>query len=414
MLRVWTRISLLLLTTFILVLWTVQRIAEQVIHDHIFTYVNGVLYSTPGYRGLTIGDAERRLSYLLSRDSGGSMVDGGVSWSADGRHFTYMGYVSNGGLTGDFYVVTMTDFYFHNRLTFPSTSYRSIWNAEKLTFVVSERSDKSKVKPINDYLTVTDLRSGANLYVSQSGDFDADIIVSQPAWSPDGRMLTLITSTPDYLKRTLRMVNLDQGRVITPSLPESVRDAEAPFWSPDGKYVAFYATTNFAKTLWIADSQTGDSREISQKFDFGPGWSPDSQHIAYTVGENIAGSIHRILYIADIMTGQNRVLTEFSDLAYYPIWSPDGRWLAILSTTDSGLALYIVDAVTGESQELASMPDTSVDSQPVWSADGQWLTVNTTLYLSHTTYLTKTYLVDVAHRAIVSTLTDSGWLGWQP
>lgn len=52
----------------------------------------------------------------------------------------------------------------------------------------------------------------------------------------------------------------------------------------------------------------------------------------------------------------------------YPAYSPDGRWIAYMSTADGDFDVYAVSPSTGERRQLTDAPGR--DGTPVWSPDG--------------------------------------------
>lgn len=52
----------------------------------------------------------------------------------------------------------------------------------------------------------------------------------------------------------------------------------------------------------------------------------------------------------------------------YPAYSPDGRWIAYMSTADGDFDIYAVSPATGERRQLTNAPER--DGTPVWSPDG--------------------------------------------
>ena len=98
--------------------------------------------------------------------------------------------------------------------------------------------------------------------------------------------------------------------------------------SPDGRWIA-YADKD--QKLWILEAATGKDREVdSSQTDgiTGLRWSPDSKWLAYA---RRADDNFSQVMVAPAEGGKPTALTSDRYDAYDPAWSPDGRWLYLLS-----------------------------------------------------------------------------------
>lgn len=68
-------------------------------------------------------------------------------------------------------------------------------------------------------------------------------------------------------------------------------------------------------------------------------------------------------------TGLERLTTEGVDME--PVWSPDGRMIAFLSTRESYFSIYVMNAEGTGVKRLA--PPTDLASSPRWSPGGKWI-----------------------------------------
>ena len=98
--------------------------------------------------------------------------------------------------------------------------------------------------------------------------------------------------------------------------------------------------------------------------------SPDGTRAAYTVTTSDLPRAKRTthIWLLEMAGGQSRQLT-FSDSSTSPVFSPDGKSLAFVSTRDGDANLYLLPLEGGEARALTHI-STGV-SDPVWSPDGK-------------------------------------------
>ena len=101
-----------------------------------------------------------------------------------------------------------------------------------------------------------------------------------------------------------------------------------------------------------------------------PGISPDGHEIAFESGGAIwsvpatGGDAH--LLVADGATDRR------------PLFSPDGKQLAFVSTRTGGGDIYVLTLATGEMKRLTA--DDGLEALDNWSRDGHWIYFSTTAH----------------------------------
>ena len=192
------------------------------------------------------------------------------------------------------------------------------------------------------------------------------------AFSPDGKWVAYVSVPEGQLWRS--RVDGSERLQLTPD----GMSAGLPRWSPDGKQVVFMGAT--FKTDWLAYLISPDGSGLRQLMPnahsgYDPGWSPDGQSIVFapSVGGSPDSAVeHPGIAIYDLQTGNLSSLPASSQL-FSPRWSPNGRYIAAI-TSDS-LKLMLFDRVTQKWQDLVSLPI----GYPSWSHDGQYIYFDTTL-----------------------------------
>jgi Tol biopolymer transport system component len=109
----------------------------------------------------------------------------------------------------------------------------------------------------------------------------------------------------------------------------------APVISPDGKYVVYVQEKERVETLWLYQVATGSNVQIVAPVDIGripPTFSNDGNYIYYVNHEKEYPS--GVLCKVASLGGEPRKLFENLDSAV--TFSPDGRQLAFLRSSDDG------------------------------------------------------------------------------
>lgn len=106
-------------------------------------------------------------------------------------------------------------------------------------------------------------------------------------------------------------------------------------------------------------------------------WSPDGKQLAYSAND-------RDIAILDLASGSSRPLSGASDpglIETMPAWSADGKTIAFVQTARTGWAfdleapsdVYVVAATGGTATTLAGASGAGFNYYPVYSPDGKWL-----------------------------------------
>ena len=117
-----------------------------------------------------------------------------------------------------------------------------------------------------------------------------------------------------------------------------------PQLSPDGTRVAFTRVnvdekrTGYETSIWAVATSGGESpvRMTNGKHDAQPRWSPDGKRIAFVrAGEKDEAGKTKPPQIAllSLEGGEARIITDLPKGASSPLWSPDGKRIAFVSST---------------------------------------------------------------------------------
>jgi len=136
------------------------------------------------------------------------------------------------------------------------------------------------------------------------------------------------------------------------------------------KTIAFARLGPSQIQLFVSNADGTDERSLlaSDSLDYNPAWSPDGRWIVFTSERNGSADLYRVKPDG---SGLQRLTTNpaFEDQADF---SPDGRKLVFVSTRADGTAdLWIRDLTTQRETLLTFGP--AGDFRPAWSPDGRWI-----------------------------------------
>jgi dipeptidyl aminopeptidase/acylaminoacyl peptidase len=254
--------------------------------------------------------------------------------------------------------------------------------------------------------------------------------VSNPKWSPDGKILAFTKEGGEEKDPHSQVWFLyaDGGEAWQVTKHKSgVGGYE---FSPDGKTLLLEATVPESadqekrkkdkddavvvdhdlkmQHLWTWDIATGDEKQISHgEFTVGDArLSPDGARITFTSNPTPRADDASLqtAWVLDVATSKQRKLVETKDATHThnARWSPDGKWIAYLSTAGDDIYqqnLSVVAADGGEPRKLMGSFDLNAE-EPLWAQDGK------TIYFSTVDHETEeVFAADVA-AATVRRLTD--------
>jgi Tol biopolymer transport system component len=160
-----------------------------------------------------------------------------------------------------------------------------------------------------------------------------------------------------------------------------------PCWSPDGKHLAFADVRLDGHWKVYTISADGGAPETLTSGEHGEGdptWSPDANAVMFYDGGETPDSSIKVLNL------NTHTLTELpgSKGIFSPRWSPDGRYVAALTSGDLDLMLF--DFKTQKWEKLSG----GGSGWPNWSKDGKYVFFATNVGGGSPGF----YRVDVANR----------------
>jgi eukaryotic-like serine/threonine-protein kinase len=168
--------------------------------------------------------------------------------------------------------------------------------------------------------------SRSKLFVPLLGGISASDI----EFSRDRKWVTYV-SYPDETAWRSRADGTERLQLSFPPL-----GASEPHWSPDGKQIAFTATTpGKPNKIYIVSGQGGSADELlAENFnEIDPTWSSDGTRLAFGRLSIPTPPAVEAIFVVDLKTRQMSTLPGSENL-FSPRWSPDGRFMAAIPVND--------------------------------------------------------------------------------
>ncbi|HMM11023.1 MAG TPA: PDZ domain-containing protein [Bacteroidales bacterium] len=143
-----------------------------------------------------------------------------------------------------------------------------------------------------------------------------------------------------------------------------------PVWSPDGRFIAYYADATGEYEVYLLENKKGAKpRQLtsgSKAWKYEAVWSPDSKYLVYS-----DRSLQ--LLLLDVNTGQQTTIDRatFNEIRSYA-FSPDSEWITYHKESDNGnAAIWVYHIPTKKATQLTD--DQFADRSPVFSRCGKFI-----------------------------------------
>jgi Tol biopolymer transport system component len=287
------------------------------------------------------------------------------SWSPDGQWIAYVSNDPPGFGTGDILIVNVYGTSMINLTNTPEASEDlPVWSPD----------GKWIAYVVENTVHLLDIVSMHSEQVAEILPDSVDII--QLSWSPDSSKLTFLaegyaTYGSEILSYTFSLVQPLEPFIKDPTNPNGNMA-----WSPDGNWFAFTGRTKGLLSrevgIYIIPSTgTGEFDPVavhdSMFLRIPLDWEPNGETHIYSIYEN------RVFFIYSLdRSTRNKVkLTNYQgEVSRHPtgdlnpVWSPDGKRIAYVSSRDGNLEVYAMNANGSEQINLTNHP--GMDWNPQW------------------------------------------------
>jgi serine/threonine-protein kinase len=169
---------------------------------------------------------------------------------------------------------------------------------------------------------------------------------NSPSFSPDGKSLALAITAGK--SANIWIYSWERDTLTRLTFANELNNM--PAWTPDGKRIAYYASTESGghNISWKRSDGAGEAQRLVEGKNsvIQPSWSPDGRTLAYVeVNPDTSGDIMTLPMEGDEKTGWKPgaprpfLNTPFGE--FLPTFSPDGHWLAYMSNESGTNEVYV-------------------------------------------------------------------------
>jgi Tol biopolymer transport system component/imidazolonepropionase-like amidohydrolase len=189
--------------------------------------------------------------------------------------------------------------------------------------------------------------------------------------SPDGRTLAI------DLQGSIWTLPASGGTATR--ITDVFNDARQPTWSPDGKWITFFAYRDGGYDIWaIAPDGSNQHKLTWGPFDDRePIWSHDGTRVAFSSDRGSPLGSDYNIWTLDVTSGELEQITKDPADDYMPSWSPDDKEIAFASAREDQQSVWAVSLADETERKIGGPTAGRVDA-PSWGPGGEIL-----YHLSH-------------------------------
>jgi TolB protein len=174
-------------------------------------------------------------------------------------------------------------------------------------------------------------------------------------------------------RQRFRLIVADTDGANAQVVADSPDPLMSPSWSPDGRRLAYVSFEGQQSAIYIQTLRSGARDRVSARdgVNASPVFSPDGRMLALTLSRD-GGNLD--IYVLDLTTQVLTRLTQNVAIDTEAAWAPDGRSIYFTSDRSGGPQVYRIDVRAGANAERVTF-EGAYNARPRVSPDGSQLTV---------------------------------------
>ena len=221
----------------------------------------------------------------------------------------------------------------------------------------------------NPEIYIMEMKNKESRRLTKNGATDID-----PAWSPDGRWIAFASNQHREHAADTDIYIMNPNGKKAQQLTNKGGHNSTPAWAPDGEWIAFRTTLNGIGAIHLITANGKKQRALTQVSATNPTWAANGKEIYFS--SDMLGDVKvPTLFAIDVNGGDVRKLANAAHACDEPAESPDGLWIACVSTQGNNKDIHLIRVADGEIQRLTQDP--GLEFSPAWAPSGLSVSPNT-------------------------------------
>ena len=184
-----------------------------------------------------------------------------------------------------------------------------------------------------------------------------------PAWSPDGRWIAFASNHHREHAADTDIYIMNPNGKKAQQLTNKGGHNSTPAWSPDGQWIAFRTTLDGIGAIHLMNANGKKQRALTQVSATNPTWAANGKEIYFS--SDMLGNVEMpTLFALDVNGGNVRKVVDVAQACEQPAESPNGQWIAYVSTQGNNKDIHLLRVADGVIQQLTQDP--GVEFSPAW------------------------------------------------
>lgn len=188
-----------------------------------------------------------------------------------------------------------------------------------------------------------------------------------------GTQIAYVNEQRMGLERRFQLIVSDSDGANPQVVTRSSEPLMSPAWSPDGRKLAYVSFEDSRASIYVQELRTGIRERVSSRegHNGAPVFSPDGRMLALTLSRD-QGNLD--IFMLDLATQILTRLTRHSAIDTEAVWAPDGESIYFTSDRAGGPQIYRVEARAGGRIQRITF-EGSYNARPRVSPEGDRLAV---------------------------------------